>query len=1327
MKRIWFVVCGLWLLAGRAPAREVGVIEDGSGNREIVEGRGITAKIFDGEREVMTSRLSLEEVRGYIVEFRTPPLTVSGRRAMSAAARARTAAAQERERADFRTDLSRLESAHNSRYSERVSGRVRFDYRVALNGMAITTHRLVAEEIEKLPYVKRIGEDREVRALDEESNRLIQADRVWSELGADGSGEVIAIIDTGIDGTHPALAGGKVIGGYDFVNGDSDPMDDHGHGTHCAGIAAANCPELKGVAPGASLLAVKVLGANGSGLSSWVIAGIEYAVNPDRDPATDDAVDVISMSLGGPGDPDDPLSAAIDNAAGNGVVCAVAAANAGPGYYTVASPGCARTAVTVGASSKEDEIASFSSRGPVTNTFEIKPDVLAPGVAITSSIPGGGYASWRGTSMATPHVAGAAALLRQLHPSWTPGEIKAALIETARDIGENVWTQGGGRIDVYEAAKRTAVVTPAVLNLGSVDAHVAVWTKAERLTVHNTSAEPRVFAISARGDYPGVSYAFNPAEVTVPSGGSAEVDFTIAIDNSLLPYDPSSPPSYTGAVMVRSDEGTLNLPFAFLKHKVLELTFDENPWVVSVINRAGGERYYLHHPGNYVRILVSGGEYDVIVTFLGAERVFRENVPVSETTALTITTADAVHEVRVHAVDAEGREQYLYLPQGMLTITGLDSGFATAFLGGMGDTFRFSDVSDRYPMDLKLRIFPAGEEGALYEFPFALEDGISASLDLRTDPALFRRVVHRYAADPGVSQIFFMPFFSAPYISYGYVMLREGSPYLLEEPFEVVGYYHASPSAEYGIVDSHQEMVDVSSGWEQSWNNPVTFRTTCIRSEREGGISFRKGKEPAAWFTATEAFVAVDHGRSAPAFTGRMYNSPTMVLLKSNNPQASGYNFFVTPWGDLRADAPLAYELRSPDGVVEAGMLSNGYGDEVKYQRTGLAKGGYEYSIAFDSYYLAGVPGSARALLKFDTSRADRNPPYLWRMDILSRGRFRDIVDPAEPTTAAFSIFDEGDISSVGLALRPFGRGEWEPLTLSSSGERYEAVLPGDLPYGYYSLGITAEDVSGNSLTCEAEPAFLCRPAGSGASGLDSGDYNGDGRADIACFQPQRARWAIRGIGAFPFGADGDLPVSGDYNGDGQTDPAVYRPSSGMWAVRGITRFYFGAANDQPVPGDYDGDGRCEAAVFRSDGGRWAMRGGERIYLGAHGDQPAPGDYDGDGRKEPAVFRAAASLWSVGGLTRFHFGAESDQPVVGDYDGDGTSNAGIFRPSTELWAVRDETRFYFGEAGDRPVPADFDGDTADEAGVFIPSPGRWMVRGITGAYYGSEEDLPATR
>ncbi|MCK5234119.1 MAG: S8 family serine peptidase, partial [Candidatus Aenigmarchaeota archaeon] len=148
-------------------------------------------------------------------------------------------------------------------------------------------------------------------------------------------------IDKVANGTYASNSScEKVIGGYDFVNDDNDPMDDNGHGTHVAGTAAGN-GSLKGVAPDAKLLAYKVLDAYGSGSSSDVIAGIEQAVN--------DSADVISLSLGSSGNPDDPASVAVDNAVDAGVVVVVAAGNSGPYAQTIMSPGTARNAITVGA------------------------------------------------------------------------------------------------------------------------------------------------------------------------------------------------------------------------------------------------------------------------------------------------------------------------------------------------------------------------------------------------------------------------------------------------------------------------------------------------------------------------------------------------------------------------------------------------------------------------------------------------------------------------------------------------------------------------------------------------------------------------------------------------------------------------------------------------------------------------------------------------------------------------------------------------------------------------------------------------------------------
>ncbi|MCP4249147.1 MAG: S8 family serine peptidase, partial [bacterium] len=212
---------------------------------------------------------------------------------------------------------------------------------------------------------------------------------------------------------------------------------------HVAGIAAAD-GVVTGVAPNAQILAYKVLDATGSGYSSAVIAALETAVDPDGDPATDDGADVANLSLGAPGDPDDPLSQAVDTAVDAGMVVVVAAGNSGSSPQSVLSPGTARKAITVGSTYKSDVIAQSSSRGPVIwqGGAIIKPDIVAPGASICSSrwdsawlgreCIDQAHIAISGTSMATPHVAGAAALLLDAHPDWTPAEVKMALRDTAR-------------------------------------------------------------------------------------------------------------------------------------------------------------------------------------------------------------------------------------------------------------------------------------------------------------------------------------------------------------------------------------------------------------------------------------------------------------------------------------------------------------------------------------------------------------------------------------------------------------------------------------------------------------------------------------------------------------------------------------------------------------------------------------------------------------------------------------------------------------------------------------------------------------------------------
>ena len=287
-----------------------------------------------------------------------------------------------------------------------------------------------------------------------------------------------------------------------YCEEDLDPMDDHGHGTHCAGIAAGKgidkdgdgeyCEfgegEMCGVAPDAKVYAYKVLDSSGRGYWDWIIAGIERAADPNQDGDFSDHVDVVSMSLGGLVlVPNDPVVESVDNAVDNGVIVVVAAGN-DYDYKLIGNPGIAEKAITVGAVDNKDLIPDFSSKGPAkTYEFLTKPDIVAPGVEICSSQLGSAW-HWKecaddkhtsisGTSMATPHVAGGAALIKQAHPELNPQEIKSILMGSSRsDVNKNVYK--GHTNDVNFAAQyfeTTEICTKVTLPIYVDNTYVSFW------------------------------------------------------------------------------------------------------------------------------------------------------------------------------------------------------------------------------------------------------------------------------------------------------------------------------------------------------------------------------------------------------------------------------------------------------------------------------------------------------------------------------------------------------------------------------------------------------------------------------------------------------------------------------------------------------------------------------------------------------------------------------------------------------------------------------------------------------------------------------------
>lgn len=294
--------------------------------------------------------------------------------------------------------------------------------------------------------VVRIMEDSPVHASLTVSVPHIGANRVW-QAGTDGAGARVCIVDTGIDTHHAALP--VPVAQYDFVNDDANAHDDAGHGTHVAGIALSRDATYTGVAPGASLMAAKVLDANGSGYTSDVIAGMEWCVK--------NGADIINMSLGGRtyrGVCDvDPLAQAANAAVTNGVTVFAASGNDGS-INKISTPACAGHVIAVGAVDATDRRASYSNGGA-------KLDIVAPGTGITSLYPTNGIRKLSGTSMASPHAAGLAALLLSAQPSLTPEQIRQVVRDTAVDLGSIGFDTryGYGRIDAL-AAYRSVTQTP---------------------------------------------------------------------------------------------------------------------------------------------------------------------------------------------------------------------------------------------------------------------------------------------------------------------------------------------------------------------------------------------------------------------------------------------------------------------------------------------------------------------------------------------------------------------------------------------------------------------------------------------------------------------------------------------------------------------------------------------------------------------------------------------------------------------------------------------------------------------------------------------------
>ncbi|MGW8884233.1 S8 family peptidase [Streptomyces sp. NPDC055749] len=508
----------------------------------------------------------------------------------------------------------------------------------------------------------------------------INAPQAWDN-GFTGKGVTVAVLDSGYDSDHPDLAG-RVTVSSNFLGGDT-AEDDNGHGTHVASTIAGVDSTYRGVAPDASLAVGKVCDNTGSCPTSALLAGIDWAVNTVH-------AKVVNLSLGGPADETDPAVAVInDLSASTGTLFVVAAGNDGEfGTATVGAPAIANAALAVGAVDADDQLAPFSSRGPRPSDNAVKPDITAPGVNIAAAKAGGGHTSKSGTSMATPHVAGSAALVAQAHPDWSGEQIKTALMNSAEpNTKRSAYQQGTGRVDVGRAVGQTVLASPANLTTtagwsdgaGRNTEHTVTFTNSgDSDTTLDLALEKPLSPTAQPGN--AEQFSVDRDKVTVPAHGTATA--TVTTRAALLPHGPWSAilaASQDGKAVTRTILG-VNSPVPTHRLTLNAEQRDGTPatGTAMVVNRWTGDRYPVRINAGTGTASVPEAQYWIGMTInsgTGTERTTTmaatSVTPVTDTTVdLDARTAAPVRaDVDDRAAHATSVQAALALPAGTGTYT----------------------------------------------------------------------------------------------------------------------------------------------------------------------------------------------------------------------------------------------------------------------------------------------------------------------------------------------------------------------------------------------------------------------------------------------------------------------------------------------------------------------------------------------------------------------------------------------------------------------------------------------------------------------------------
>ncbi|MBI1936986.1 MAG: S8 family serine peptidase [Ignavibacteriales bacterium] len=1051
------------------------------------------------------------QIKKVIVIFSKPPLSrVYPRRNQNQFQKEKTVEVQSAyyeihaEHSLFRSDLSVIEQKLKSEIqtqSNQISVEYLFEYETAINGFAIKTNNHVVNEIKKLPYVIEVYDDQEFKIDFKEQKTTGKITKSLDKVNSEytGKGVIIGIIDTGIDYTHPDLGGGfgpnfKVIGGYDFVNKDNNPMDDNGHGTAVAGVASANGTTFSGVAKDANILACKALDLYGGGSYSVILAAIDKCLNPDNDVSTNDAVDIINMSLGNVmGGPNDAVSQAVDNACGQGVVCVVAAGNDGGslGYNSIASPATSSYAISVGAVDNNKYITYFSSKGPSRALYEIKPEVVAIGYQVNTTYLSGQYIKANGTSFSSPFVAGMAALLIEKNSNWNPLEIKAIITQSAEDLGFDVWSQGLGLVRIDNAVNQKTYATPATFNLGLIN-NVKSITK--EIEIHNDDNQKLSYNLSAT--LPGgILISLNPNHVEIEAHQTkiVEVKFDISNTISFIDVNKEEWLPYNGKISIQTQSYTLNIPFSFVKAYYLKINKPSNfPQYLIIhdtqkINYYNSWGYTRNEFGDGNTILLNAGSYDVLG--LGLESglstnpyeytyyaIVNEGVDNTQAEEIELNREKAIYKLSYSPVD-ENNSTIKGLPPSSneyVRFVHSNSGIGLLTLTGIWSAFRYSKMSSDYSYDW-YGVYSKEDNKSIYHFKTSLRN-FNSSHTIPVTVDSLEKFTYKYTANESVNSILFSYWFG----NFGIFNQYQKT---LKAPYEQNIFMVSDPLDNYPIsCVSHAlkpNFQTVSSMTETS----LLYLLPILRLDNNGNSFLLSPGENYQLGTLFKN-KNVKIGLGPRFWYGKFLNSESAIVLVTNSQNRAitftnkeGIEKFFQPiLLNQFHDAPEVSDLHLRLYDENKQVISDKKLSDLLFidaSRISLpVPGKYTLGLVDSSFTVRGSKGKIIVNATMNTSQADKNPPSMKFFNILANGEYTDYVAVDQQGEIQFSIDDGENNISPFLYYREFNQSEWKKIDIAYQEGSYKTEINSSVPKGYISLKLKVKDTSGNELEYIAEPAF---------------------------------------------------------------------------------------------------------------------------------------------------------------------------------------------------------------------------------------------------------------